>query len=378
MNPPEHDVRQSLDRLAAAAKGGRELAFMEVCGTHTTAAFRCGLPSVLPRHVKLISGPGCPVCVTAQQDIDLLVEAAGRQGVTLCTYGDMIRVPGRRGSLQEARGRGARVHVVYSAMDAVALAQAHVDRQVVFAAVGFETTAPATAAAVQAARRRGLTNFTVLNSHKRIVPAMQALLERGAKMKDGLGIDGFVCPGHVSVIIGARAYLPLARDYAAPCVISGFEPWQMISALARLAELAQSGRAEVINEYPEVVSPDGNRAAQKLLDEVFQPAETRWRGLGLIAQSAWVLRPAWREFDAQVRFGLTPPEDCEPKACLCGKVISGLALPTDCSLFGRSCTPLQPVGPCMVSSEGTCAAWFKYSWRQAPHRPLPILAGASP
>lgn len=356
---PHQDIRQLISRLGtAAAKVNRSLAFMEVCGTHTMSAFRCGLKTVLPKNVRLISGPGCPVCVTAQSDIDLMVEAAGLANVTICTYGDMLRVPGQCGTLETARMAGADVRVIYSSLDALAIAQKEPDREIIFAAVGFETTAPATAAAILEASRRGVGNFSVLASHKRIIPAMRALLN--AAPTTGLGVDGFMAPGHVSVIIGARAYEPIVAEYAKSCVIGGFEPQQMLSALADLTELALAGRSALINQYPEVVRADGNTTAQKLLATIFEPCKARWRGLGAMEESGLAIRTEFSRFDARVRFSLVQPKENEPRGCICGQVISGLAEPGDCKLFGKVCTPINPIGPCMVSSEGTCAAWFKY------------------
>ena len=368
MTRDEKETASILHRLrSSAAACPRTLAFMEVCGTHTMSAFRCGLASVLPKNVRLISGPGCPVCVTAQGEIDRMIELARRPEVTLCTYGDMVRVPGRRGSLEAARREGARVQIVYSSLDAVARARAEPARRVVFAAVGFETTAPATAAALLAARRLDLANFTVLASHKRIIPAMRALLQ-GAP-RSGLGLDGFLCPGHVSVIIGQQAYEPLVREFNVACVIGGFEPVQILRALADLVDLARDHRAALINQYPEAVTPEGNQAARKLLDTVFQAGPARWRGLGEIAQSGMIIRESFARFDARRVFQLSEQAEREPASCLCGKVISGLALPPDCKLFGRGCTPISPIGPCMVSSEGTCAAWFKYGPRDTGGSP---------
>ena len=349
-------VQDALARLRDAADAvGRRLTFMEVCGTHTMSAFRTGLHSLMPPNVTLLSGPGCPVCVTAQSDIDLLIALAAECDVTLCTYGDMLRVPGRRGSLERVRGRGADVRVIYSALDAVRLAEAEPQREVVLGALGFETTAPTAAAAVLEARRRGLTNFSVLASHKRVVPAMLALLA-GGQMK----LDGFLCPGHVAVIIGSEAYRPVVEQYAMPCVIGGFEETLIAPALAALGEQVRAGVAELVNLYPQAVTPEGNRVAQAMLDEVYEPADVRWRGLGVIPESGLAVRKAYASFDAVRRFGLTPVEDREPKGCICGQVLTGQATPPECELFGTVCTPIQPIGPCMVSSEGTCQAWFKY------------------
>ncbi len=363
MNARHSATRSHLDRLRSAAERiGRPVTFMEVCGTHTMSAFRSGLHSVMPASVTLLSGPGCPVCVTAQGDIDQLIELATDHDVTLCTYGDMMRVPGHRGSLESARSRGADVRVVYSTLDAVRIAAQEPTRQVVFGAVGFETTAPATAAAVLEACRQGLVNFSALASHKRVVPAMLALLEDRTAGPPRL--DGFLCPGHVSVVIGSDAYRPIVERHGLPCVIGGFEPALMAAALACLAELVRDGRAELVNLYPEAVTPRGNEAAQRLLGEVFEPADVRWRGLGVIPRSGLGFRPKYESYDAARRFALPAREDHEPKGCICGRVISGHATPPDCRLFATACTPIRPIGPCMVSSEGTCQAWLRYGQYQ--------------
>lgn len=358
------EPRLLLQRLHAAAKNVKgRLAFMEVCGTHTTSAFRCGLHSVLPANVRLISGPGCPVCVTSQADIDQLVGLARRDDVVLCTYGDMLRVPGQHSSLEKIRGQGGRIEVVYSSLDAVALAQREPDRRIVFAAVGFETTAPATAVAIRRAEELRLKNFSALASHKTIIPALRALLEDRGHLK----INGFLCPGHVSVVIGSDAYVPIVQEYGIACVIGGFEPTLLLAALACLTELAAEGKAALVNQYPQAVSSRGNGRAQALLTQVFEPADARWRGMGVIAGSGLRIRKEYERFDAQKVFALPVLQDCDPKGCLCGQVISGQIDPPRCSLFARACTPVNPIGPCMVSSEGTCAAWFKYGQkRMAP------------
>jgi len=360
MTTRANHIQQALQRLnTAAAKAkaeGRELTFMEVCGTHTMAAFRSGLHALMPDNVTLLSGPGCPVCVTAQGDIDEMIELAVNLDVTICTYGDMMRVPGASGSLESARSDGADVRAVYTTMDAVKLAAQMPHRQVVFAAVGFETTAPATAAAVLAAHEQGLSNFSVLTSHKLVVPAMLALLQ-----SDEARLDGFLCPGHVSVIIGSEPYRPIVEDYRLPCVIGGFEDMHLTTALADLTELASDGKAELVNSYPQAVKPHGNAVALELLNRMFEPCAMRWRGLPTIPDSGLVLREEYATYDAHRRFGLDTPDSPEPAGCLCGQVITGMVKPTDCKLFGTACTPIRPIGPCMVSGEGTCQAWFKYN-----------------
>jgi hydrogenase expression/formation protein HypD len=335
---------------------GRRVQLMEICGTHTVSIFRSGIRSLLPEELKLVSGPGCPVCVTAQRHIDAAIDLAAQPGVLLATYGDMIRVPGRQGSLERLRAQGADVRVVNSARTAVDLARANPDRPVVFLAVGFETTAPATAATVLEAERAGIENLSFLMCHKLVVPAMQALLAAG-----DVPLDGFLAPGHVSVIIGAGAYRPIAGQHRRPVVVAGFEPEQIMKALLALLRQVAEGRAEVENVYAGVVTEGGNRVAQELLARVFVPADTAWRELGVIPQSGLELGPAYRRFDALQRFGIELGEDEDHPMCRCGEVITGKTEPQECPAFATRCTPLDPIGPCMVSSEGTCAAWYKYN-----------------
>ena len=327
---------------------------MEICGTHTTAIARSGLRSLLPELLRLLSGPGCPVCVTDQSYIDQAAHLAGERGVVIATYGDMVRVPGALGSLAEARAAGAGVEVVYSAEQAVELAREDAGRQVVFLGVGFETTAPGTAMAVRKARREGVGNFSVLTAHKLILPAMRALLSAG-----DVPIDAFICPGHVSVILGYRAYEEIVRDFARPCVVAGFDAGQIVAGIEAILQQILSGKPKAASVYPSV-SADGNAVARKLLDEVFVVADATWRALGVVPASGLVLRDEFAEFDASRRFELPEMESCEPPGCRCGDVICGRCLPTDCTLFARGCTPRDPVGPCMVSSEGACAAAYKY------------------
>jgi len=351
--PPFNELLAEMNSLADRV--GREVRLMEVCGTHTVSIFRSGLRSLLPENVRLISGPGCPVCVTAQRYIDAALELAARPKVLLATYGDMLRVPGSRGSLESQRACGAAVQVVYSIRDALRLARNHPSREVVFIAVGFETTAPATAAAVREAHARGLENFSVLPAHKLVVPAMLALLAEG-----DVPLNGFLCPGHVSVIIGSDAYRPIVERHSKPCVVAGFEPGQILLGLTHLLRQIHSNQALIENVYPVAVQPEGNPTALALLDEVFTPAAASWRAMGDIPHSGLDVRPRYERFDALQRFGLTLGPDYDPPGCLCGQVIQGKVLPAQCPLFGNPCRPMTPVGPCMVSSEGTCAAWFKY------------------
>jgi len=337
---------------------GRRAQFMEVCGTHTVSVFRNGIRPILPENLRLVSGPGCPVCVTAQRHIDAALDIAGRSGVMVATYGDMLRVPGRSGSLETLRAAGARVRVVNSARAALQLAREHPDCDVVFLAVGFETTAPATAAIVLEAERDGVDNLSILMCHKLVVPAMLMLLETRDPGRPGL--DGFLCPGHVSVIIGANAYEPIVERHAKPCVVAGFEADQILTGLVHLARQVAQDRATLENVYSAVVSAEGNTVAQKLVDRVFTVVDTVWRQLGTIPQSGHELAPPYRRFDAVQRFELMIGEDEDHPKCRCGDVIQGIVEPWECTLCGSRCTPRSPVGPCMVSSEGTCAAWYKY------------------
>jgi hydrogenase expression/formation protein HypD len=370
-------VQQACERLngyGAALAGRGAVRIMEVCGTHTMAIARSGLGGLLPGWLELISGPGCPVCVTEAPYLDQALHLAGRaEAPVIATYGDMVRVPGRDGSLAEARARGAKVEVVYSARKAVELARRNPGRQVVFLAVGFETTAPGTALALLEARRDKLANLSVLVAHKLIVPAMRALLAAGDAQ-----IDGFLCPGHVSVIIGYEAYAELAEDSRKPCVVAGFDPPQIFQGIEEILAQLAGGTAQAVSVYPSA-GPAGNPEALRLLNEVFVPADAAWRGIGTISQSGLVLREAWREFDAATRFDLPETASCEPPDCRCGKVIRGRCRPRDCALFGTRCTPRDPVGPCMVSSEGACAAAYKYGpVRAKPGKAVPESGRAVP
>jgi hydrogenase expression/formation protein HypD len=354
LSAPSVKLAQQLHELCRSRE--RRIQLMEVCGTHTVAVFRHGLRAVLPQQVRLVSGPGCPVCVTAQRHIDAAIELATRAGVILATYGDLMRVPGRLGSLERLRAQGAQVRVIGSARGALELARANPQHTIVFLGVGFETTAPATAATVLAADREQRANFCVLMCHKLVVPAMNALLSAG-----DVPLDGFLAPGHVSVIIGAAAYQPLAAQYHRPVVVAGFEPEQILKGLVHLVRQVVEGRATVENVYASVVSERGNEVARRLLDRAFVVADAPWRELGVIPRSGLELAPAYRRFDALERFGVELGQDEDRPLCRCGEVITGKVEPRECPAFGRSCTPLEPIGPCMVSSEGTCAAWYKYA-----------------
>ncbi len=350
-DPAFAQLREEVHRLSGQV--ARPLRVMEVCGTHTMAVARSGLRSLLPEGLELISGPGCPVCVTDAGFVDAAVEL-GRRGATIATYGDMIRVPGSRTNLSAARAEGANVEVVASADRAVDLAAGDSKREVVFLGIGFETTAPGTALAVRRAAAEGRENFSVLGAHKVMPPAMHHLLASGE-----LGIDAFLCPGHVSVIIGWRAFAPLVERFERPCVVAGFDPGQILHGLAAILRQLAEGRPRVENVYP-TVSAEGNAHARELIDEVFAPADAVWRGLGTVPGSALELREAYAAFDARRRHDVEIAPAPEPPGCRCGDVILGRCRPPECALFGARCTPRDPVGPCMVSAEGACAAAYKY------------------
>ena len=340
----------------------RDVRFMEVCGTHTMSAFRSGLRQLLPSRVHLLSGPGCPVCVTETNYVDAAIELARRPEIIITTFGDLIRVPGSDSSLEQERAAGAKVQIVYSPMDALALAQATPGKEVVFLGVGFETTAPTVAWAIWKAAKAGQANFSVLCAHKTMPHAMEALLR-----DQQIAVDGFLCPGHVSVITGARMYQFIATRYHVPCVVSGFEAWDMLKSISLLLEQVAEGRATVDLEYSRAVNDQGNLAAQRLIDTVFEEVDADWRGLGPIAHSGLRIRDGFAKFDAARRFAVSFGKATVNPACRCGDVLRGVATPPDCRLFGQTCTPVRPLGPCMVSGEGTCAAWYKY--QQRPARP---------
>lgn len=329
---------------------------MEVCGTHTVAIFRHGIRQLLPQHISLVSGPGCPVCVTANRDIDWAIALARQPGVILATFGDMLKVPGSRSSLQQAKAEGCRVRVVYSTLDALEIARTHPDSSVVFFGIGFETTAPTVACSILEAERMGLSNYYVFSVHKVMPPPMRALVASGE-----MRIDGFLCPGHVSAIIGSEPYEFIAREYGIPCVISGFEPLDILQSVDMLLAMRAEGRAEVAIQYRRVVRPEGNLAALEKLYQVFQPADVEWRGLGVIPGSGLEIRDGYARFDARRAFQIEPGPTLEHRGCRCGDVLRGLVPPPECPLYGRACTPESPVGPCMVSSEGACSTWYQFA-----------------
>lgn len=330
--------------------------FMEICGTHTVAIFKHGIREVLPDHIDLVSGPGCPVCVTATRDIDKAIKLARIPNVIVTTFGDMVRVPGSESSLQREKGLGADVRMVYSTMDALEIGRQNPEKKVVFLGVGFETTAPTIAAAVVAAETEGIKNFSVLSSHKLLPPAMDALLSGGE-----LDVSGFMCPGHVSTVIGTASYEAVAAHYHTPCVVMGFEPLDILQGIYMLVSQIEAGEARVEIQYRRAVAPQGNLNALKTMNRVFEPCDAPWRGLGMIPKSGLAFREAYRSFDAEALFDLEVPDSLESPGCKCGDILRGVKTPIDCRLFRGVCTPENPVGPCMVSSEGTCAAYYKYS-----------------
>ena len=334
-----------------------EVRLMEVCGTHTMAIAKSGIRSMLPGNVKLLSGPGCPVCVTPAEVIDAVLELAMREGVILATYGDMVRVPGSTpgDNLSRRRALGAQVAVVYSPVDAVELAAKNPDKEIVFLGVGFETTAPGTAAAVLTAKERGVKNFSLFSMLKTVEGALRALIAQ-----EGFNVQGFLCPGHVATIIGEEGFWFLPRDYALPAVISGFEAEDILVSVYLLLKQLAEGKALVQNEYRRAVAPQGNPLARAMMERCFAPRRDLWRGLGAIEGSGLALREELADFDAQRKFDIRLPAAKTVTACRCGEVITGRLRPEGCPLFSKRCTPEDPVGPCMVSSEGACAAAYKY------------------
>ncbi len=349
-------MKALIEELSVLSKRlDRKIKLMEVCGTHTVEIFRHGVRSVIPSSVSLLSGPGCPVCVTAIRDVDAAISIAKRPDVTLVTFGDMMRVPGGKQSLMEARSEGADVQVMYSPMDALKLAQQETGREVVFFATGFETTSPLIAGTVVAAARQGTKNFSVFSSHKTVPLALKALLD-----SPDVKVDGLILPGHVSTMIGLRPYKFVARQYGKPAVVTGFEAEEIILGITMIMRQLASGQSCVENAYPRVVKDEGNPRAMAILNEVFEPCDAYWRGIGTLPGTGLRLRDRYRAFDAEDHFHPEATGIAEPELCSCGDILRGVKVPTECPLFGTGCTPESPVGPCMVSTEGSCAAYYKY------------------
>lgn len=328
---------------------------MEFCGGHTATIFRYGIRQVMPDSIEMVSGPGCPVCVTASADLDKAIALARIPDIILTTFGDMLKVPGSYSSLEEARADGADVRMVYSTMDALRIAVDNPDRAVVFLGIGFETTAPTIAASVLQAEEMSLRNYHVLSLHKLSPPVIRAILDSGE-----VKLHGLICPGHVSAIIGSQSWEFIARDYGIPCVVSGFEPLDILQSVEMLVEQIENGKSGVEIAYRRGVRPEGNKQALKIMEQVFEPCAARWRGIGEVPGSGLKLREKYRRFDAELAFDIDAGPTYEPQGCLCGQILRGVKTPPDCHLFGKACTPEYPVGPCMVSSEGSCSAYYLY------------------
>ena len=338
-----------------ADQADHKLRFMEVCGTHTVAIFRAGIRQMLPENVELVSGPGCPVCVTPDDYMDKAIAYAQRSDVIITTFGDMLKVPGSRSSLNEAKTNGADIRIVYSPLNSLQVARENPDKKVVFLAVGFETTAPTAAATVLAAEQQGLTNLYMLSAQKLVPPVMETLLN-----DPDVRVDGFILPGHVSVVTGTGVYEPIVAKYHVPGVVTGFEPIQILRSLYRLVKQVVNQEAKVENEYEDVVRPDGNPESRRITDTVYEPADTNWRGMGCVPMSGLRMKEAYARFDIERVLPLAVETVARNTACRCGEVLRGIVTPHECPLFGKACIPTHAVGPCMVSVEGVCAAWFKY------------------
>jgi hydrogenase expression/formation protein HypD len=343
---------------AIHARSTRPVRLMEFCGGHTHAILRFGIPNILPPTVELRSGPGCPVCVTATADLDRAIALAQMPEVILTTFGDMIRVPGSQASLAQAKAEGADVRVVYSPLDALHIARQNPDRPVIFLGVGFETTAPMVASAVLAAEAERVENFFILSTHKLTPPATRAILDAGE-----VALDGIIGPGHVTTVIGSGAWRFLPDDYRIPVAIAGFEPLDILRAVLSLVEMAEEDQPGVANTYARSVCPEGNTAARQALEQVFEVTDAEWRGFGTVPASALRPREAYARFDAAQRFPVEVAPTREPPGCRCGEILRGVLIPTECPLFAKACTPQRPIGPCMVSAEGACAAYHQYGGR---------------
>jgi len=346
-------LRPLADQLAAYA--GLNLTIMEVCGTHTMSIMRYGVKGVLPSTIRLVSGPGCPVCVTPSSYIDMAIELAAREDVVIASFGDLLRVPGSRGSLMASKSAGSDIRIVYSPLDCLALCEAHPDKRIVFLSVGIETTVPASALLVMKAIERGIGNLSLLTANKTMPAALEALVA-----DTEVRVNGFILPGHVCTIAGTEFYAAFCARCGIAGVIAGFEPADLLGAILAISRQASGGVARLDNLYTRVVKPEGNTLACTAVATVFEPCDAAWRGLGVIPDSGLRLRDAYAAFDAQRVFKLVEPTAREPAGCLCSEILKGKKTPEDCPLFGTVCEPASPVGACMVSTEGTCAAYYKY------------------
>lgn len=345
---------QILSKRIHAIAEDRRVTLMEVCGTHTMAIARYGIRSLLPENLRLISGPGCPVCVTSTEYIDHAIALANVPDTIISTFGDMMRVPGSESSLEEEHGKGAQIHMVPSTLEALALAKANPDKKVIFLGIGFETTIPTVGAAILSAQKQNLENFFVLSAHKIMPPAMRALC------LGNMAVDGFLCPGHVSTITGLDIYYPIVEEFGKGCVIAGFEPTDILQSILMLCEQIHTRTPKVENQYRRSVRPEGNPQAKAVIDQVFETCDAEWRGLGVIPVSGLKIKADYQALDAAVRFQVDVPPAKDPEGCRCGDVLTGHLQPQDCGLFGKICTPDSPVGACMVSSEGSCAAAHRF------------------
>jgi hydrogenase expression/formation protein HypD len=329
---------------------------MEVCGGHTMSIHKFGIPSLLPDNIKLLSGPGCPVCVTSRYFIDDAVECSKTENTIITTLGDLVRVPGSETSLYKEKSRGRDIRIVYSILDAIKIARDNKNKNIVFPGIGFETTAPLSAAALVQAKESDLDNFYILSAHKIMPPVMKALIDEGVK------INGYICPGHVSVITGTSIYESIVRDYKLGCVVSGFEPLDILQSIYMLVKQIENGQPVLENQYSRAVKPEGNIIAQDLMYRVFETTDDWWRGIGIIPDSGLSLKIEFESFDARQIFKpLQRTHSNRDKGCICGEILKGLKTPADCPLFSKACTPVDPVGACMVSGEGSCATWFRYT-----------------
>ena len=344
-----------IEKILRLAEGKKKLRIMEVCGTHTVAIFRAGIRQLLPENIELVSGPGCPVCVTNDDYIDKAIAYSKQKNFIVATFGDMLKVPGSRSSLAAAQAEGAQIKIVYSPLDCLKLAQENPDKQIIFLAVGFETTAPTAAATVLAAKAHGIKNLFMLSAQKLVPPALRFLLS-----DPQVKVDGFLLPGHVAVVIGAEAFNFLATEFKVPSAIGGFEAEEILLAIKSILEQIDGGQVAISNNYRSVVKAEGNLAAKKILAQVYEVADVAWRGMGKIPASGLKMRKEFSAFDIEQVAPITIERVEKKTACRCGEVLRGVIKPTSCPLFGKACQPLHAVGPCMVSVEGVCAAWYKY------------------
>ena len=351
----ETELTKKLAGILKSTRLDRDIRIMEICGTHTTEFFRSGVKDIFPAELTLIDGPGCPVCVTTNDYLDRAIQIGKEHDVIITTFGDMIKVPSSYSSLTREKSDGMDVRVVYSPVNALEIAKNNPGKEVIFLSVGFETTAPAEAAVVLEARDKNIKNFSILAGNKLTPPAVDALLAA-----DEVRIDGFIIPGHVSTVIGADAWNFIADRHGRPGVVAGFETPDLIAGVLTLLKLLEKNENIIKNAYTRAVNDKGNIRALQIMDEVFKPSDTQWRGIGLIPSSGLAVRDEYSDFDSEKKFPVTMPEMKEHRGCRCGDLLRGLILPTDCPLFGKACTPENAIGPCMVSTEGPCSAYYKY------------------